>query len=262
MKQTQFSTAKLKEGVSDIPILNAKIGLDLELNLLQSVVDGETNADFLIWRCEQSLVVPKSFSHKANFKLTQKYFNYIGWPIVLRETGGDLTPQYPGMLNVAIVFRSAKKAVSIRDSYLEICQPIIHALSRLGINASYGSINGAFCNGDYNVTVNNKKIAGTAQRWRQIKSVDSVNQDVAILVQAAILTEGPLTYLWQICNEFYQRNDINYFIEEDKHIALNEILKESGIALAKKIEPQIIDSMEDWLDSYKQKTSTTLNNNH
>lgn len=251
MTQTQLST--VHKDFNSATILNAKTGLELELALLQSVVDGEKNADFFIWRCEQSLVVPKSFSRKANFSLTQKYFNYIGWPIVLRETGGDLTPQYSGMLNIAIVFRTSKKSISIRESYLEICRPIINALSNLGINASYGSIDGAFCNGDYNVTVNNKKIAGTAQRWRQIKSGNSANQDVAILVQAAILTEGPLNNLWQICNEFYRRNKINYFIEEDKHIALDEILNESGDALAEKIEHQIINTMQDWLHNYRNR---------
>ncbi len=228
-----------------IPILNAKTGLNLELNLLQSIANGRKTADFLLWRCKQSLVVPKSFSRKPNFELTKKYLSYIGWPVILRETGGDLTPQSPGIINIALVFRCSKKSISIRDSYLQICNPIIETFSKMGIQASYGAINGSFCDGDYNVTVDDKKIAGTAQRWKNINS--EYNDEVAILVQAAILIDGPFNKLWQVSNEFYKRSNIDYLIEEDKHIALNDILGESGEKLIKKFETQVIKSLENWL---------------
>ncbi len=237
MVNTQMAELTQRNGHSThcAPILRAKTGLDLELNLLQAVANGDKKADFLLWRCQQSLVMPKS---------------YIGWPIVLRETGGDLTPQCPGILNVALVFRSPKDAISIRDSYLHLCNPIIKALSQFGINAHHGSINGAFCDGQYNVTVNNKKIAGTAQRWKNVISKPA--NDVAILVQAAILIDGPFSQLWQISNEFYQRCQIDYYIEEDKHIALDALLGESGDKLIHRCETHLINALENWLKDYSQ----------
>ena len=60
-----------------------------------------------------------------------------GWPVTTRKTGGGITPQGPGVLNVALAFTVAPpKGRDIRGSYAEITDPLTEAFASLGIASS------------------------------------------------------------------------------------------------------------------------------
>ncbi|MBR9882705.1 MAG: hypothetical protein GYB21_03225, partial [Oceanospirillales bacterium] len=81
---------------SALEVLPPAEGLAREMALLSSVSSGERRAGFLIWRCSRSLVVPQRLTRRPQYAMAAGRMILDGWPVQVRSTGGDLTPQSPG----------------------------------------------------------------------------------------------------------------------------------------------------------------------
>ncbi|WP_051298283.1 lipoyl protein ligase domain-containing protein [Marinobacterium litorale] len=218
-------------------ILSPSEGLEREMALLSAVSRGEVRAGFLIWRCSQSLVVPQRLTRRPQYAMAAGRMILDGWPVQVRATGGDLTPQSPGLINVALAFRSKRHKGAIHDSYMTLCRPLIEHLAGQGIESHCASVNGAFCDGDYNVVVEGRKLAGTAQRWRRLESgVSESDNEFAVLSHAVVLCEAELDWLWQAGNAFYHHCGMAPFIRAERHVSLAELLPGRSNLLGETIE--------------------------
>ena len=204
-------------------LLSPEQGLKEEMELLDLVASNQLQCGYKIWCCEQSIVVPKSFTRKPGFDRAVLEMHKRGWPVVIRHTGGDLVPQSPGLLNVSLVFKQKKHKGSIKYTYEALCSPLISALKNLGIDASCSAIPGSFCDGDYNLVVNGQKIAGTAQRWKRITPSENMDE-FAVLVHAVILCGKELHKLWRVTNDFYAQCSVEQYVEFTKHISVSELV--------------------------------------
>jgi len=117
----------------------------------------------------------------------------LGWPVHLRATGGDVTPQGPGVVNVTLVF-TPEGPTDIPGNYDRLCTPIEQTL---GPTASRGWNPGAFCDGAYNVQRDGLKFAGTAQRMRKC-----TDQRSAVLAHALMLMRAPSPETIDALNRF------------------------------------------------------------
>lgn len=206
-------------------------GLALEQRLLEQVTAGHTRYGYAIWRSHQALVVPRSATHKPGFELASRYCESQGWPVVVRSTGGEMTPQTSGFINLSMVLRCNGAKTGIRESYSMICQPLIQWMAAMGIHAYCSQVDGAFCDGDFNLVVNGKKIAGTAQRRKHLRPSKPDNkEDTAILLHAVILCDEGLERIWKISNEFYKACQLPPFIIGDRHICMSDITRQNGEA--------------------------------
>ena len=205
-------------------------GLAIEQRLLEQVVSGQSRFGYAIWRCNPALVVPRRATHKPGFELASRYCESQGWPVVVRSTGGEMSPQTDGFINLSMVVRSNGAKAGIRESYAWICQPLIQWLAEMDIHAYCSHVDGAFCDGEFNLVVNGKKIAGTAQRRKRLKISPSTDQeeDTAILLHAVILCDEGLERIWKISNEFYKACQLPPFIIGDRHICLSDLTKQHG----------------------------------
>lgn len=210
-----------------MPILD---GLALEQRLLEQVTSGQSRYGYAIWRSHQALVVPRSATQRPGFEDASRYCESQGWPVVVRSTGGEMTPQTSGFINLSMVVRSNGAKTGIRESYALICQPLIQWMAAMGIHAYCSHVDGAFCDGDFNLVVNGKKIAGTAQRRKRLRipALTSQEEDTAILLHAVILCDEGLERVWRISNEFYKACQLPPFIIGDRHICMSAITKEHG----------------------------------
>lgn len=132
----------------------------------QAVASGTAFA--LIWQADTpGIVLPDRFTRDAQFGPASRSSAARGWPVVNRKTGGGITPQGPGVLNLALCFTvGAGQSRAILPAYAKIVQPLRDALSSLGVMAKATPVEGSFCDGDYNLAVDGRKLVGTAQRWR------------------------------------------------------------------------------------------------
>jgi len=85
--------------------------------------------------------------------------------------------------------------------------------------ASVGEIDGAFCDGRYNVNLNGRKLVGTAQRWRQGLG----GKRPVVLVHGALLLDNERESMVAAVNRFNECCDLEQRCRADSHIALHEV---------------------------------------
>lgn len=157
-----------------------------------------------IWQAARSLVVPRTYRRFSAFDATCARFAQRGWPVAVRQTGGGIVPQGPGILNLSLAYRV--EGAPMRHSepgYQLICKVLADALAHVGIDAFPAAVEGSFCDGRYNLAVTGVhgpvKIAGTAQMWRRIPG--TVQSHVG-LVHALILVDVDCARVTALANEF------------------------------------------------------------
>lgn len=144
-----------------------------------------------LWRTTPGLVVPRTYAARPEFAAVRADFSARGWPIHVRQSGGGVVPQGPGILNLSLAQVFAGRPLDHAEAlYRHLCALISDALAVFGIEARAQPVEGSFCDGRYNLAVPSpdRKIAGTAQVWRRIPG-HAPDRHVG-LVHALILAQG------------------------------------------------------------------------
>jgi octanoyl-[GcvH]:protein N-octanoyltransferase len=171
----------------------------------------------LIWQCAPCIVVPRRMSMLERFPRAAALMQEHGFPMFVRETGGDAVVQGPGIINVTIAFTpSDRQRDRIHTTYERLSRPLINLLLRQGIRATTGAISGAMCDGAYNVVVGRRKLAGTAQRWRTWRSEDGLLQ-YAVLAHLALSVDVDHVAACAAINTLYAELGIGARICSDRH---------------------------------------------
>jgi len=198
-------------------------GLKAEQDLLASVCAGDADYGLLFWRPnDRALVMPRRLSRLDGFVEASETLSELGWPVLLRESGGEPVPQSPSTVNIALVYVQPSSDLDkdrIEKAYLRLCQPILDALTALGGNASLGEVEGAFCDGRFNVNLDGRKMVGTAQRWRQSQG----GKRPVVLAHGAMLLEDERLEMVNAVNRFNEMCDLEQRCRAQSHIALHEL---------------------------------------
>ena len=198
-------------------------GLKAEQDLLTLVCDGDADIGLLFWRpADRALVMPRRLSRLPGFSEASETLADSGWPVLLRESGGEPVPQSPATVNVALVYVQPDTDLDrdrIENAYLRLCQPILDTLSELGGAASLGEVAGAFCDGRFNVNLNARKMVGTAQRWRQSRG----GKRPVVLAHAAMLLDDERADMVNAVNRFNETCELEQRCDAQSHIALHEL---------------------------------------
>lgn len=144
----------------------------------------------LIWQAgANALVVPAYWARRDAVMAAGDRLAAAGWPVLARSSGGGAVPQGPATLNLAIIVPLGAGA-RIENGFELICTIMAEALARFGIETRTGAVDGAFCDGRWNLNVAGKKLAGTAQRWCPAPGRR------AALVHAALQLAPPPASVW------------------------------------------------------------------
>lgn len=216
--------------MSDLIIdICVEAGLQAELDLLASVCAAEADFGLLLWRPrDRALVMPRRMSRLPGFVEASETLADSGWPILLRETGGEPVPQSSATVNIALVYAQPKSDPDrdrIEIAYRRLCQPILDVLNELGGAASLGEVEGAFCDGRYNVNLDGRKMVGTAQRWRQSQG----GLRPVVLAHGALLVEDERREMVAAVNRFNEICELEQRVRADSHIALSEAFPAEGV---------------------------------
>ncbi|HTT12057.1 MAG TPA: lipoate--protein ligase [Burkholderiaceae bacterium] len=150
-----------------------------------------------VWTAPRGLVVPRSYERLAAFAAACAAAREAGWRMQVRCSGGGLVPQGPGVLNVSLVWCTARGTPGGTDEiYGSLCGALAAALAHLGIIASTQRAEGSFCDGRFDLVVGGRKLAGTAQAWRRIE-----DQRV-VLAHAVLIASADPVALAAIANRF------------------------------------------------------------
>ena len=202
--------------------LTIEAGLQAEQDLLAQVCTGDADFGLLFWQpSDRALVMPRRLSRLPGLEAASDVSAQAGWPVLLRETGGEPVPQSVSTLNIALVYappRSEGDQNRIEAAYLRLCEPVCQLLDELGGVSSLGEVEGAFCDGRFNVNLDGRKMVGTAQRWRQSKG----GTRPVGLVHGAMLLENERESMVAAVNRFNEACGLEQRVRAESHIALHE----------------------------------------
>lgn len=216
--------------MSDLVIdICVEAGLQAEQDLLAKVCAGDADYGLLMWRpTDRALVMPRRMNRLPGFSEASETLADNGWPILLRESGGEPVPQSCATVNIALVYAQPSSDLDrdrIEIAYRRLCQPILDVLSELGGAASLGEVQGAFCDGRFNVNLDGRKMVGTAQRWRQSQG----GARPVVLAHGALLVDNERQEMVAAVNRFNEICELEQRVRADSHIALREAFPVEGV---------------------------------
>lgn len=210
-------------------------GLQAEQDLLASVCAGDADHGLLFWRPnDRALVMPRRMSRLRGFTEASETLADSGWPVLLRETGGEPVPQSSATVNIALVYAQPGTDADrdrIENAYRRLCQPILDLLTQLGGQASLGEVDGAFCDGRFNVNLDGRKMVGTAQRWRQSQG----GTRPVVLAHGALLLDNERQQMAAAVNRFNELCELEARVRAQSHIALYEAFPEGGFDVLERL---------------------------
>ncbi|MDO9315260.1 MAG: lipoate--protein ligase family protein [Burkholderiaceae bacterium] len=170
--------------------------LAIEQNLLDSAALGEPVA--CVWEPGPSLVVPSTYQRYERFPMLCERFEQSGWPVSVRRSGGGLVPQDRGVVNISLAWRTeADMATGMTQVYEALCGLLQDAVEPFDIDLNPQAVHGSFCDGRFNLAMNGRKVAGTAQYWQRLSKTEHV-----VLAHACLMVCADLQLLTQCANEF------------------------------------------------------------
>lgn len=195
---------------------------DKETELLKQIQKGELEQALLLWQTQQdTLVLPGSNKWQNSAELTANLHD-LGWQILSRRTGGAPVPQTSGVINLSHIYLwQEQESYSIPQAYTKLCDTLAKFFDRYGVATDVHATPFSYCDGDYNLNIQGKKVVGTAQRVVLKHGGGSI-----VLVQACILIDADMTQLVEPVNLCYQHNGNNEVIKADVHTCLVEHIKQ------------------------------------
>lgn len=209
--------------------LSVAEGLALEETLLESICHGESSFGLVAWSPrDRALVMPRRHGRLAGFPEARAALENRGWPIHFRSTGGTPVPQSEAVINVALALRCRAdgSAAHLEWGYQRLGAPWCDWLHALGVcDANLGAAPGAYCDGRFNVRIGERKLVGTAQRWRRVRGC----RDMAMLAHGAMQVGNTPEALVGVVNAFQAAIGDPERFSTSRHVALCQVLPEAEI---------------------------------
>lgn len=198
--------------------------LKSERQLIERFRDPLINYQIMWWTTSQSLIAPRSMKRQPDLERAIDESASRGWPVCFRQTGGDITPQGKGLLNIALAFAlDPVEQPTISSVYQMFCAPMLQWISENGVQVCTGFVPGSFCDGEYNIVAGNRKVGGTAQRWTRIRTRKDESRQI-VFAHALLLLDSDLNASVSAINQLYKACRMDRTIQVQMHTNLGDIL--------------------------------------
>ena len=179
---------------------------DAESAYLRAMRDGRAGPIWYSWLPHLSLSVSRREAQTLG-----DLSRFTAEPVAIRQTGGTAVPQGPGTLNVSVFLRRPG-APQIRETYLELIAALKDGFAGIGLETSHGARAGSFCDGEFNLLHEGRKLVGTAQRWASDGAGGSL-----CLMHCAILSGGDPEWLCARTEALYTACGLTRHYDPDAH---------------------------------------------
>ncbi|GAB2699744.1 octanoyl-[GcvH]:protein N-octanoyltransferase [Paenibacillus thermoaerophilus] len=155
---------------------------------------GELPAGVHLWRHRGAAVLGLRDRRLPEAEAAMAQFAAEGWSVAVRNSGGALVPLDEGVVNVTLMLPNPAGVMEHRADFRRMVALLTETLrDAWGLRAEAGEIAGAYCPGEYDVSVDGRKFCGIAQR-RQLR---------ASAVQAFVVAGGSGSALAARARRFY-----------------------------------------------------------
>lgn len=151
-----------------------------------------------LWQAPQCLIVTRKDTRLPHYAAACQQLAAEGWPVHVRDSGGTAVPHGPGILNLSLLLR--RTAADLAHYYRLLGAPLLTLLGEHGLEGNYDFVPGSFCDGQYNLVIEGRKITGTAQRWL----APGQDHGGAVLAQAMLLVAGDVDEGTRMASRFYE----------------------------------------------------------
>lgn len=193
-----------------------------EDQIIKQLQAGELQQCLMLWQAKQpTLVLPAGKKWPESTELTAKLANK-NWLLHARKTGGAPVPQTKGIINLSHLYLwPVDNPYSITLAYENLCKVLHSFFLKFGLVSQAHATQFSYCDGDYNININGKKIVGTAQRVILKKGGGKI-----VLAQAFILIDVILEELIKPVNLCYQLCDKTERVKAEVHTTLFDNISE------------------------------------
>ncbi|MEK8131442.1 lipoate--protein ligase family protein [Paenibacillus filicis] len=148
-----------------------------------------------IWRHPRAFVMGLRDSRLPQAAAAGRSLEADGYSVAVRNSGGAAVPLDLGVVNVSLIGRKRSGAIDFHDDFERMYELIALALEQADGGVSKGEIAGAYCPGDFDLSIGGRKFCGIAQR----------RQQHGYVVQAFIVAEGSGAQKAGIARLFYEQ---------------------------------------------------------
>ncbi|MUT66548.1 lipoate--protein ligase family protein [Paenibacillus sp. NEAU-GSW1] len=149
-----------------------------------------------IWRHPRAFIMGLRDSRLPGAGEAQRWLESDGWAAAVRHSGGAAVPLDLGVVNVSLILpKTDTLDFHFHSDFERMYELIRAALADTGRQIDKGEIAGAYCPGDYDLSIGGLKFCGIAQR----------RQTHAYIVQAFVIAAGSGRERAQLVRSFYER---------------------------------------------------------
>ncbi|SDD01346.1 octanoyl-[GcvH]:protein N-octanoyltransferase [Paenibacillus sp. UNCCL117] len=146
-----------------------------------------------IWRHPRAFVMGLRDSRLPEAAAASSRLKQDGYRVAVRNSGGAAVPLDLGVVNVSLIGRKPAGGIDFHDDFEKMYGLIALALKEAGMPVNKGEIAGAYCPGDFDLSIGGRKFCGIAQR----------RQQHAYVVQAFVVVEGSGAEKAAVARSFY-----------------------------------------------------------
>lgn len=150
-----------------------------------------------IWQHPQAFVMGLRDRKLPYAEEAMQWLRELGYSVGVRNSGGAAVPLDTGVVNVSVVMplSEAQGQLHFHEDFKRMVRLIQASIRPWAANAESGEIEGSYCPGEYDVSIQGLKFCGIAQR-RRLK---------AYIVSAFVVVEGKGDERAHLVREFYNR---------------------------------------------------------
>jgi octanoyl-[GcvH]:protein N-octanoyltransferase len=163
--------------------------------LCQSVAEGDVPPTIRSWVHEKTIVLGIQDSRLPNLMEGVQLLEGEGYRVIVRNSGGLAVVLDRGILNLSLILSEKEKRIDINSGYEAMYQLIQQLLHSYNVDVIAKEIEGSYCPGSYDLSIDGKKFAGISQR--------RVRGGVAVQIYLCI--DGSGSNRASLIKNFYQK---------------------------------------------------------
>ena len=148
-----------------------------------------------LWRHPLALVLGLRDRRLPYALEAMEFLRAQGMEVGVRNSGGAAVPLDLGVVNVSVILPNPLRTLAFHQDFHSMIDLVRGGLGQAGMKIESGEITGAYCPGEYDLSIAGRKFCGIAQR-RQTK---------AYIVQGFIVAEGIGKERARLVKDFYSR---------------------------------------------------------
>lgn len=169
---------QLPEGALDEAFPAALTSFAVDDTLAETVSAGDSSPVIRLWRHPDTVVLGIVDGRLPFLEDGVCYLRHEGYKVVIRNSGGLAVPLDTGVLNLSLVIPGIRHT-SIYEAYEAMVGFVRYMLRDLTDDIEAYEIEGSYCPGDYDLSIDGTKFAGISQRRIKDSAAVQIYMDVA-----------------------------------------------------------------------------------